>query len=196
MAIHYAPEPANGASLVQQGFKQLAMRPDHPLARVAASEVVQLVQPHPVYDLRADEVAKGGGLSTAVKTGFRYLVQTDDQGHVAAGEVQTDSEGSARLLANINYGPYVKATADAVSKVQTLPQVGSGSYELRLLRFAAVYLVAIWLKPDHGDGDILYPLAPAPTGLEADRPYSEQELFQVIRPIAQKRTESKTPSIP
>lgn len=195
MAIHFATEPANGASLVQQGMERLAARPDHPLARVAASKSLQVVQPHAVYDLRADEVASGGGLASAVKTGFRYLVEADG-GNVAAGEVQTDSEGTAKLLANINFGPYVKATAEALPKVQSLPEVSSGSFELRLLRFSAAFLVALWLKPDTGHGDILYPLAPAPAGLEADRPYSEQELFQVLRPIAQRRTESKAPSIP
>jgi hypothetical protein len=40
-------------------------------------------------------------------------------------------------------------------------------YELRLLRFASVYVMALWLKSDAPDEpDIIYPLEPAPPPLE------------------------------
>ncbi len=65
-------------------------------------------------------------------------------------------------MANINYGPFVEATARALSQVATLSAVGAGSYEVRLLRFSAIALMALWLKPDSGGADIIYPLAPAP----------------------------------
>jgi hypothetical protein len=90
-------------------------------------------------------------------------------------------------LANVNHGPYVEATARALAQVATLSAVGAGSYEVRLLRFSAIGLMALWLKPDAGGADIIYPLAPAPDGLQAERAYSVDEFLQVIVPLAQKR---------
>lgn len=59
--------------------------------------------PHAVYDLRADEITKGGGIDTAHATGTRYLV-TRAGAPIAAAEVQF-GPGQASLLANLNYGP-------------------------------------------------------------------------------------------
>jgi hypothetical protein len=65
--------------------------------------------------------------------------------------------------------------------------VGAASYEVRLLRFSAIALMALWLKPDSGAADIIYPLAPAPDGLQAERAYAVDEFLAAIVPLAQKR---------
>ena len=140
-----------------------------------------MTQPHAVYDLRADAVANGGGLESAVFSGFRYLVEDGDTS-VAAAEVQTDAAGNATLLANLNYGPFVAATAQALPRVAALAPVNAGSYEVRALRFAAIGLMALWLKPAAGGADIIYPLAPAPPGLQADQPYSADDFFRAVAP--------------
>jgi hypothetical protein len=49
-----------------------------------------------------------------------------------------------------------------MAKVVTLAPAGAGSYEVRLLRFSAIALMALWLKPDAGGADIIYPMDPAP----------------------------------
>jgi hypothetical protein len=75
-------------------------------------------------------------------------------------------------------------------------QARSGSYEVSLLRFSAIAALALWLKPDSGGADILYPLAPAPAPLEADKPYSEEEFLAAIKPLAQQRAQSRGPIAP
>jgi hypothetical protein len=196
MPLRYAAEPANGTDLVRAGLNRLSTRTNHLTGRGVDVNALQVTQPHAVYDLRADAVASGGGLESAVFSGFRYLVSDGDTA-VAAAEVQADTAGNATLLANLNYGPFVAATAQALPKVAALAPVSSGSYEVRALRFAAIGLMALWLKPDSGGTDIIYPLAPAPPGLQADEPYTADDFFRAVRPLAQKRAaESGRTTVP
>ena len=192
MPLHFAAPPANGSSLVEAGLNRLSTRTS-PLSGTVDFRTLQVSQPHAVYDLRPGSVADGGGLASAALTGFRYLV-AGDGATIAAAEVQVDSAGVATLLANINYGPYVEATAQALTRVAALPAVGAASYEVRLLRSSPIYLIALWLKPDSGTGDIIYPLAPAPPGLQAGQPYAAADFINAILPLAQKRVEKKDPA--
>jgi len=187
MPFRFAQEPPNGGSVIRASLSRLATRPN-PLAEKRVDfSAPQLSQPHAVYDLRADLIAQGGGLETASMTGFRYLVSDSTGSVVAAAEVQVNSVGQATTVSHINDGPYVSATADAIGRIGTLPEVNAGSYELRLLRFAAAYMMALWLKSDTGGSDIIYPLAPTPPPLEANRPYSSTQFIQAVRPIAERR---------
>jgi hypothetical protein len=186
MPLHFATEPKNGTALVQKALSKLATRPSPLSERAVDFNALQVQQPHAVYDLRADAIAHGDGLASAKASGFRYLIGTGGA-TVAAAEVLADANGNATLLANVNHGPYVEATARALAQVATLSAVGAGSYEVRLLRFSAIGLMALWLKPDAGGADIIYPLAPAPDGLQAERAYSADEFLQAIVPLAQKR---------
>jgi hypothetical protein len=199
MPLRYAPEAPNAVALIRSGLSRLARRERGPLqARAAGVDVqdMQIAPPHAVYDLRADEIARGGGLETARETGVRHLVQSAGS-QVAAAELRTDQSGAANVLANVNFGPYVDATSRALNRLASLDQVRTGSYEARLLRFSAGMVMAIWLKPDSGGADIVYPLAPAPPPLEAERPYAAGEFLQAIRPIAEKRAASTSPrSVP
>ena len=186
MPLHFATEPKNGTALVQKALSKLGTRPSPLSERAVDFNALQVQQPHAVYDLRADAIAHGDGLASAKASGFRYLIGTGGT-TVAAAEVLADANGNATLLANVNHGPYVEATARALAQVATLSAVGAGSYEVRLLRFSAIGLMALWLKPDAGGADIIYPLAPAPDGLQAERAYSVDEFLQAIVPLAQKR---------
>lgn len=122
-------------------------------------------------------------------------METPDKA-IAAAEVQTDSSGKAILLASLNFGPYVEATGRAFAHLATLSQVAKGSYEARLLRFAAIPAMAIWLKAAAGGQDIVYPLAPAPAGLTAETPCSPPDFVAAVLPIAKKRVANTTLAVP
>ncbi|HEV3157269.1 MAG TPA: hypothetical protein VGZ00_07980 [Candidatus Baltobacteraceae bacterium] len=150
--------------------------------------------PHAVYDLRADEIANGGGLETAHATGFRYFVNVAGA-LVAAAEIQTGASGESSLLANVNHGPYVAASARAFDTLTSRSLVGKGSYEARLLRFSAIYLVAVWLKAEGLGADIIYPLAPTPKELSAEKSYSAEDFLEAVRPLVKKRAENQRSGI-
>jgi hypothetical protein len=186
MPLHYPSEPAGGSSLVRAGVAEVLVRRSPLSGRGIVADEVRVDQPHAVYDLRADEIASGRGLESAHATGYRYLVNTSG-GPVAAGEVVTDEHGEAKLLANLNYGNFVEETAGALAKLEVADEVQERPYEVRLLRFSSVYLMAIWLKSQTDEADIIYPLAPAPPPLEAGRSYSPDEFIRAVVPLAKRR---------
>lgn len=190
MTLHFATGPKNGDALVQQGMNKLSKRQSPLSGRAVDFSALAVQQPHAVYDLRADTVAAGGGLESASASGFRYLVEGNGT-NIAAAEVLADATGTATLLANINFGPFVDATSQALKEVASLPSVGTNAYEVRVLRFSAIGLMALWLKPDSAGADIVFPLAPAPVGLHAGQSYSEADFIKAVLPLAQKRASKK-----
>jgi hypothetical protein len=170
--------------------------PPTPLARVALTSLT-VEQPHAIFDLGADVVARGGGLDESVQTGFRYPV-TSGGSPTAAAEVHTSREGTAQLVANVNFGPFVAATVAAFEDLPQLEAVRAGSFEARVLRIASVSVLAIWLRADesHAASDLVYVLDPAPTGVRARHLYSASDFLDAIRPIANQRIGSSGPATP
>jgi hypothetical protein len=195
MSLRYASAPNNGASLVRDSLNRLTLRKS-PLSDLGVDiSSLPIQQPHAVYDLRADEVAAGKALSSARATGFRYLIGPTGT-PAAAAEVITDGAGAAQIVANINYGPFVSSSARALQAIPDISETQAGSYEVRLLRFSAIGVVALWLKADVGGTDILYPLAPVPSVLQAEKPYTPQDFFAAIMPMAERRAQSHGPLVP
>ncbi len=195
MALRSVTEPSNGTSLVSISLKRLAKR-KNPLSEKGVDiESLQIHPPQAVYDLHADEIAAGQGIGSAHATGFRYLIGPLDT-PAAAAEVVTDRSGAAQLVANISYGPFVASSARALRQITNLSQTKSGSYEIRLLRFSALPVLALWLKADAGGTDIVYPLAPAPAALQAEKAYSPEEFLAAIMPLTKVRAQSHGPKVP
>lgn len=97
---------------------------------------------------------------------------------MAATEVGADGSTPS----HVNVGPFVAATEKAILLAEALPEVVAGGYELRLLRFAALHLVALWLKcDDPSRPDLLVPLPPARDSLVPGRAYPAPELLELLR---------------
>jgi hypothetical protein len=199
MSVRFAEGPRDGAALVQAGLARQALSAGPLMTRLANVRAdvrdLALNEPHAVYDLHADELAAGKGLVAAHASGFRYLVHAAGE-PVAAAEVHPGAPGGASLLANTNFGQFVETSSRAFDEAAKLEPVQHGVYEARLLRCSAVFLMAVWLKSENAtQPDIIVPMAPAPSGLEADRPYDEPALLAAIAPLARMRT-ANSPSQP
>jgi hypothetical protein len=195
MSLRFVREPESGTRLVRSGLNRLSSRRNQLSSVVEDFSSLEVTRPHRVYDLRADAIARGEGLETASLSGGRYLVD-DGNRTVAAAEVSINEDGSATTLANLNYGPYVQSTVQTLTEVAENKVVASGSFEVRLLRFAAIYLVALWLKSDSGDADMIYPLSPAPPGIDTAQAYTPEGFVEIVRPLAQERVETGRVGIP
>lgn len=187
MSIYFAPEPRNGTALVKKGIREFSKRMN-PFAEPTFEFLIS--QPYAVYDVRDGDSIADSFLASAALSGFRYLV-TEGGDMVAVAEVQVDKSGAATLLTHINCGPCVAATSYAFGLAALLMPVDAGSYEARLLRYSAIALMALWLKPDAGGADLFYPLAPAPTGIHTEHPYSTAEFLWAIHSVARKRATCK-----
>jgi hypothetical protein len=171
------PEPALRA--IREGVDHLAGRPEYGDRGLGGADpaALEAAVPHDVYTLGLDAIAGGKGLGSAEPVGRRVLVMEGARA-VAAAEL-TDPEAGQGFSAT--EGPYTETTARAVREVEGWPVVADGEYDLRLLRLPALYLMALWLKDRDGDADLLVPLDPAPTGIEAGRGYAADELLGELR---------------
>jgi hypothetical protein len=150
-------------------------------ARDAARPTLEIGLSHPVYDLRLSDLAQGRGLEAAEETGTRHLLMCGDQA-VAAVEDSLGLGGADPV--DLNTGRFARSTADGVRLLESQEAVQKGSYELRLLRIAALHLVALWLRSDTEAPDLLLVLPPAPPDLQVDVPYVADDLLALLRPRA------------
>ena len=163
----------------------LARRPEYDDRALGGAErsTLGLSAPHDVYTLGLDELAEGNGLEAAKAVGRRVLIM-DAKQPVATAEL-SDPDGAGGVAAN--EGPFTESTASTIEKVESWPVVADGDYELRVLRLPALYLMALWLKDEAGNADLLVPLYPAPRGIEPGRGYTEEELLRDLRERATSR---------
>ena len=89
----------------------------------------------------------------------------------------------------MNEGPFVQSTERVLGVVEDFPEVVSGSYEPRMLKIPALYVVALWLKDLRADDDLFVPLDPAPAFLETGRAYREGEFLDALEGPARQRLE-------
>jgi len=150
------------------------------LLRNADPDEFALTKPHQVYTLGLDELRAGQVLSAARPTSWRYLVERDAR-PVALGETQIRESGE-HAFAQLNYGPFVPGTAEALGVAEQY--AARDDADVRFLHVPALYLQAVWL---HGRSqtserdDTLVPVAPTPPGIEANRAYPVRELLGLLQ---------------
>lgn len=172
MALQVPQPPQESRSAAEAGVELLAG-----LGRVrtatllpAAADELRLAQPLQMYVIGLADLP--GGLDRARPVAWRYLVQ-HDSGPVALAETVRDEAGG-HVFSQLNYGPFVAGTADALAAAGDEP----GDAEVRLLHLPAVHLIAVWLHSPASD--TLVPAAPAPPGVEANRAYPAAELVALL----------------
>jgi len=145
-----------------------------------------LAQPHQIFSLGLADLAAGKGLEAAKPTGWRYLVQSGENA-LASAETAVTTAGPGHVFSAFNSGRLVASTVEAIRTAQGLPEVGQGSYDLRLLRVPALYFTALWTHGAEGTDDVLIPLDPSP-GVVTGKPVPAAPLLQELA--------SKAKSIP
>lgn len=160
MAIHNPKAPQGGPEVIAELDSERTRRE------------VQVAQPHRVYVVREDALKNGEWLAAAEPSTWRYLLIEKDAGFAA---VELIERNGALTFAAMEEGPFVQSTIDVLVRAERLDDVRRGDFELRLLKIPSRYLVALWLHSDARD--LLLPLPPAPSGVEAARACTPDELI-------------------
>jgi len=160
-----------------------------PRIRAIPLHDLALSLPHPVFDLGLPDAAKGD-LGRARLVAWRYLVVRGSD-PIAAVEVAV-SKGAVREDAvSVNEGMTVAGTARATRVAEAVMETEAGPRELRLLRVAALYVDALWLKATGGEGgqggDLMIPIAGSPTSLGVNRPAPSKEFTNSLAKLARER---------
>ncbi|MFC7216811.1 hypothetical protein ACFQLX_01275 [Streptomyces polyrhachis] len=113
-------------------------------------------------------------------SGWRFQLRGPAGPPAAAAQAGLTPDGWA--FSHFVEGPYVTATERAWRQVESLPAL----FQARLLSIPELYMLTLWLHRDTAsDGltghpapeDLLVPLAPAPPGIAAHRPYRVADLL-------------------
>ncbi|MFE1287277.1 hypothetical protein [Streptomyces sp. NPDC058751] len=180
MPLHVplAPAPALRTVLTALGSPTAVREARTPSLRLAQGPVTPEL-PLPVHVL--DRITPAGASATRL-AGWRFLIRSGDRA-VAAADTMLTPDGWA--FSHFFEGPYVTATERALRQAEALQQ----PYQARLLSVPELYMLTLWLHGDcAADGatghpaatDLLVPLAPAPPGIAAHRPYLVTELLPVL----------------
>jgi hypothetical protein len=144
---------------------------------------LQVARPHPLFTASLPAFVQGEILSTARWSAWQYLILSGESA-VASAELRIAEDGSL-VFAALHDGPQPAELVAAIARAEQMPAVIAGHYELRILRAPALSIVALWLHG--GADDLLFPLAPAPGGVDTDRVYSESELVDALHPLMESR---------
>jgi hypothetical protein len=186
MGLLISDPPKESLAALRDSLNTLAARgsfSDRGL-REARPEQISATVPHAVFNLTL-AAAREGKADAARLTGWRFLLAVDE--HVLAS-AETRSEGGLQTFSHVNAGPFVGGTVEALAVAEKVAEADERQLELRLLNVPAVYLMSVWLQPSGGgqEGDAVFvPIAPAPTGLEANRVYEQSDFLDALRSIAQ-----------
>ncbi|MFG3026026.1 hypothetical protein ACGFZQ_47355 [Streptomyces sp. NPDC048254] len=173
-----APAPALRSVLTALGSPTAVREARTPSLRTAQGPATPEL-PLPVHIL--DRIDPEGVSATRL-AGWRFLIRCGDRA-VAAAETMLTPDGWA--FSHFFEGPYISSTERALHQAEALQQ----TYQPRLLSLPGLYMLALWLHGDRtADGaeghpaanDLLVPLAPAPPGIAAHRPYPVAELLPVL----------------
>ncbi|MER6571093.1 hypothetical protein ABT288_34175 [Streptomyces sp. NPDC001093] len=180
MPLHVppAPAPALRSVLAALGSPTAVREAPTPSLRAAQGPTTPEL-PLPVHVL--DRIT-APGLSATRLAGWRFLIRCGERA-VAAADTMLTPDGWA--FSHFFEGPYVPSTERALQQAEALPQ----PYQARLLSVPGLYMLTLWLHGDitadgaegHPAGtDLLVPLAPAPPGISAHRPFRVSELLPVL----------------
>ena len=178
MPLHAPEPPRQVVDTVQSTFQAMIKTGSVRLPELRNPPgQLALAQPHQIFSLGLADLAAGKGLEAAKSTGWRYLVQAGENS-LASAETAVTPAGSQHVFSAFNSGRLVASTVEAIRTAQGLPQVGQGSFELRLLRVPALYFTALWMHGAQGT-DVLIPLEPSP-GVATGKPVPAAPLLQEL----------------
>jgi hypothetical protein len=187
MGIIVKTPPPEVLTLVSEAISELALH-SSPTAGILATgdrQEIDIAAPHAVYFVGLEEVAAGNLLSAATLAGWRYLVLSGEE-PVGAANVSVTDEGANLHFSHFSQGPFVNSTVEGIGVAESLKEVESADYELRLLDIPSLYVVSLWL---HGSDDRIIPLPPTNQALEPYQAYSEEQMVELLKQPALDRLE-------
>lgn len=191
MSIQYPRPPADTERLAATGISILMRHPQimtssgAPFAMLTPDEVT-LSAPHPVFNLEIPDCLERRPFAQSRHVGWRYLVRANSES-IATSEVAVGQDGEPSEFAQLNGGPFVRSTERIFDEVSGIPEVSEGTYEVRMLRMPALYVMALWLRGIEGHDDLVMPLEPAPSFLNPRHTYHEGEFLDALAGPARER---------
>jgi hypothetical protein len=189
MPLNFKKEPAEVKEAVESGLsrmtkKQAFSTPNLKRAVIAGVIAPVTQQAIPVYNMGLSELAEGKNFNTARQNAWRYVVKQSNE-VVASADVAVGPDGK-QTLAQVNEGPLVAGTIEAIKVANAQETIKNGQYEARLLIIPALYVAALWLFDTAGKLDYLIPVKPIPPFLE-NKLYTTDDFKTILEKVTKEK---------
>jgi hypothetical protein len=154
-----------------------------PALRRAEPASLAISTPHRLAVLGLNRIPRARDLRSVVEfKGWRFLVH--DRTRVVAAADALEVEGKRYRLGQLNEGPFVAGTEDAIRRAENLDQVRRGRFLPVFLLVPAVYVAALWLENQQGKTDVVIVMPPAPKEFKEWVPMSTAPFLAGLRRLA------------
>jgi hypothetical protein len=184
MPLQVPEPPREGVDVMRTTIRAMADQRlfRTPALRSARADDIEITEPHEIYVLGLSDLRENAGLGAARPVGWRYLVRGGDQ-IVAAAESASGTGESAHVFSQVNEGPFVASTVEALSALRAEPLLEEHTYTQQMLHIPALHAMALWLR-HNGDDDLLVPLAPFPLDVPTGQAVPAAELLDRLSALA------------
>ncbi|XSC44861.1 hypothetical protein ACF1BQ_000410 [Bradyrhizobium sp. RDT10] len=165
---------------------------------VANLDTVFISMPHRIAYLPLGNIRRAVSLRAAATIGsWRFLIHEKKRRVVASNDGREEpvpiaaatmvtTASATYELGELNEGPFVAATEEAIRRAEKLPEVQKGRFEALLLIVPAVHVAALWLQDRDGDADLLLTIPPSNPALVPYRPMTSAAFLDIVHSLAQK----------
>ena len=151
------------------------------LLATSSGEPLWLAAPHPVFNLRLDDVGPNSTFESVQMTGWRFLAVSNGKA-VATLELAAASRTDTSRFSRITDGRMAASAARVISKAERTAIVRHRQYALGMVRVPEIHVHALWLRD--GDGGSLHDLfaavIPAPAGVPQEKLLTTTRFMQVL----------------
>nr|MDO8114921.1 hypothetical protein [Candidatus Sigynarchaeota archaeon] len=194
MPLRFKSEPLDVKEIVTKRLGQMGQKGFRipRLAKTIAEEGEQILVPvhgMPVFQIGLNDLAKGGTIDVAKQTGWRYLLEHKNS-VIASTETVLGPEQKHHFAA-VTEGPLVQGTVSAIKAADSLKEISTGEYEVRLLLVPALYAMALWLVNLQKGSDLAIPISPAPPYMTPNKIISLNDLLSLLQKEAKALVENQ-----
>lgn len=153
---------------------------------------------HHLFRMNRSDILAGAGLDAAEEEGWGYIAGPQDALGGAAPSppvlAVVATKNGVPSFTHRQEGWLAGRTRETIDIASKLPEVQSGSYELRTLRLPSVQLTdAVWLKNKGGGKDLVIPIASKSKQLVPGRKYTADDFLKVAQGLAKQETFDNSP---
>jgi hypothetical protein len=193
MPIDIANPPIAAYEAVRATIMRMAERAAFrtPRLRRARPEDLAISVPHQAAFIPLDGIKRDMALrDAAVLKGWRFLILDRDSVAAAANAVESDDGGYS--FSQLNEGPFVDGTEQAILLAEGDSSVQGGEFEPLLLLIPGLQVVALWLRDRVGDADLVVPIRPVPSQLAGMTLLPAAQFCNVLLHLAGRRPATPT----
>lgn len=186
-AIIYPREPDGGRQMVMQFASEFVGKNLPPFKEISTTNALTFAHALPLYsagDLASGKLLVGANLGWGGRQSWKYVFLHGTSVVGNAFLLVDEKTGKPIKCSSLGNDAFSEETIEALQAAERWPQVQAQDYEVRLLNDMLVSFEAVWLHEK--TNDIIIPLPPTYSRMDAYQPYTESQVIKILEPEAKR----------